>query len=248
MIKAVLFSLSVFSISTQAFAMHPDCALPNSDPDGDGYGWENGNTCIVVDVTSPQTPDGDLSNCDYSNAVNGWGWNPITRQSCPPLTDLVEQVSTLANGLQAEISGVWRCRDMNMTADYTDLSNNQAGCYIDSSRRDTSSSLCDVSWTTETYFQRVSEPLVVSSYGIWFKQDGTYSNIFFGQSATNPNPQSSINLSPFNLSGSWSVTNDGYSVEVDGVKKQKIGFEVFNGTKYMHLYDSDEYRTTCTKS
>jgi hypothetical protein len=50
------------------------------DHDGDGIGW-NGAVCEVTVPTN--------DNCDYSAAIYnaGWGYNPVTQQSCPPLAD-----------------------------------------------------------------------------------------------------------------------------------------------------------------
>ncbi|HEX8406751.1 MAG TPA: cellulase family glycosylhydrolase [Duganella sp.] len=59
----------VLSSMGQALAA-PTCASAASDPDGDGWGWENGQSCqVVVAATAPDCasaasdPDGD-----------GWGW------------------------------------------------------------------------------------------------------------------------------------------------------------------------------
>lgn len=56
------------------------------DSDGDGYGWNGVATC------DPGNGDGsgtsNTGNCDYTDAAlyNGWGWNPVTRSSCAPLS------------------------------------------------------------------------------------------------------------------------------------------------------------------
>jgi len=54
------------------------CSRPDSDPDGDGWGWENGRSCeagdagpIVPDDNNP-TPYCRLSNSDPDG--DGWGW------------------------------------------------------------------------------------------------------------------------------------------------------------------------------
>jgi len=50
------------------------------DYDGDGIGWNGTESCTVL------TAD---PNCDYSQAdqsySQGWGYNPVTGNSCPPL-------------------------------------------------------------------------------------------------------------------------------------------------------------------
>lgn len=63
-----LFCVAVFSL-TAGQSIAAVCADVNSDPDGDGWGWENGASCEVSAVAyqscnSPGSdPDGD-----------GWGW------------------------------------------------------------------------------------------------------------------------------------------------------------------------------
>ena len=59
------------------------CENASSDPDGDGWGWEDEQSCVVPDGGGTVTGDG----CDYSAAHlnSGWGWNAAARESCPPL-------------------------------------------------------------------------------------------------------------------------------------------------------------------
>ncbi len=60
--------LVVIAAPVSVFA-RPDCVSPDSDPDGDGFGWENGASCTVVASQKPwcqsrdSDPDGD-----------GFGW------------------------------------------------------------------------------------------------------------------------------------------------------------------------------
>ena len=68
------------------------------DSDGDGWGWDGSGSCRVTATI--------VDACDYSNAgaSDGWGWNPVSGTSCPPVTDVV------LTGLSAEIVGEWFCR------------------------------------------------------------------------------------------------------------------------------------------
>ena len=50
---------SVTSSSEPASVGHPACVSATSDPDGDGFGWENNDTCLLY--TSPSPRDGLLS-------------------------------------------------------------------------------------------------------------------------------------------------------------------------------------------
>ena len=101
----VLVVLSPLQISVAQTQSFPACASQSSDPDGDGYGWENG-TCLVahgphanVDCSTDRTgtPEvdsvththcevlaGNLDSLDTDQADNcidteplhdGWGWN-----------------------------------------------------------------------------------------------------------------------------------------------------------------------------
>ena len=56
-----------------------DTAAECIDSDGDGWGWNGTESCLVADTVDDQ--------CDYSDAdlYDGWGWNPVTRQSCAPV-------------------------------------------------------------------------------------------------------------------------------------------------------------------
>lgn len=60
------------------------------DNDGDGWGFIEYSRQSCQVETNDESPTTTLSpepNCDYSNAdiSNGWGWNPVTRQSCAPV-------------------------------------------------------------------------------------------------------------------------------------------------------------------
>ncbi|MEM7259404.1 MAG: carbohydrate-binding domain-containing protein, partial [Pseudomonadota bacterium] len=77
----------------------PACLTDNSDPDGDGWGWENNASCrvAVINNTECLDPDGD-----------GWGWNGT--QSCRPAMDSAEPAPTQQlTGLAAELVGSWQC-------------------------------------------------------------------------------------------------------------------------------------------
>ena len=76
----------------------PACLYADSDPDGDGFGWENRDTCIMTNQSAQNAPlacvddDGDgygwngrevcrvdIADCHDSDPVgDGWGWNGVT--------------------------------------------------------------------------------------------------------------------------------------------------------------------------
>lgn len=53
------------------------------DTDGDGWGWNGTDSCRVIASSSSTTT---THRCDYTDAdlYDGWGWNPIAGESCPP--------------------------------------------------------------------------------------------------------------------------------------------------------------------
>jgi len=73
--KTTFLLVGLFLLASHAGAQtHPICESAASDTDGDGYGWENGQSCIVtVSSTEGMCEDrGDFP----------WGWNPVTLTSC----------------------------------------------------------------------------------------------------------------------------------------------------------------------
>ena len=74
MIKRILLALTLVSFSPFINAQTlPTCESASSDSDGDGYGWENEQSCIVQSSQQGQCEDrGDFP----------WGWNPVTLSSC----------------------------------------------------------------------------------------------------------------------------------------------------------------------
>ena len=70
--SGILVFASLFSFTLHA--QYPTCQLENSDSDGDGYGWENNETCVVADDTS--SPHG-YPICQDANSDpdgDGYGW------------------------------------------------------------------------------------------------------------------------------------------------------------------------------
>ena len=64
---------------------YPVCCDASSDPDGDGWGWENSQSCVVTSQTGGGSSAGT---CDWygsiypvcQNTQSGWGWE--NNQSC----------------------------------------------------------------------------------------------------------------------------------------------------------------------
>ena len=78
MFTGLLGLLCVASVNAR-----PVCENPASDPDGDGFGWENNDTCIVVANTASQSSSGGLPDCrsaDSDPDGDGFGWE--SNDSC----------------------------------------------------------------------------------------------------------------------------------------------------------------------
>lgn len=72
---AVLFLSSVSMGYAQT--NHPDCAFASSDYDGDGWGYENNQTCVITDNSANDQPS--AGECIDSDG-DGWGWDGV--KSC----------------------------------------------------------------------------------------------------------------------------------------------------------------------
>lgn len=66
------------AMSQQSIAQSlPACNSPDSDPDGDGYGWENGNSCVTGTSSSSTTGTSGLVICSSASSDpdgDGYGW------------------------------------------------------------------------------------------------------------------------------------------------------------------------------
>jgi hypothetical protein len=65
-------------LMAQAVLAYPNCTSAASDPDGDGWGWENNQSCIVQKSTSSGYPTCSSAASDPDG--DGWGWE--NNQSC----------------------------------------------------------------------------------------------------------------------------------------------------------------------
>lgn len=94
-LSTILFS--VLSINPSFAQSRPVCASATSDTDGDGYGWENEQTCIVAV---------EQSQCEDRGGFP-WGWNATTLTSCR----LDEQPlgETRSTDLVDLFAGTWDC-------------------------------------------------------------------------------------------------------------------------------------------
>ena len=84
----------------------PACELANSDPDGDGWGWENNQSCVVVPLDTDPADDGEDStgNEDSSDDDNAEGEEPGTPTDPTPRSGgesivYTQDFETAADGL-----------------------------------------------------------------------------------------------------------------------------------------------------
>lgn len=107
LLKTILAIFALF-VAAGSAAATDYCESASSDPDNDGWGYENSKSCIVKvedtcnynnadlfdgwgwdSVNSKSCPpkESDTDTCDYRNSAlhDGWGWDPVNRMSCAPL-------------------------------------------------------------------------------------------------------------------------------------------------------------------
>lgn len=97
--QVIAFLVSLVTLPGVAQA-HPNCASALSDSDGDGYGWENGKSCLVT-AASAQLPLCATSESDSDG--DGYGWeNEKSCKVADTTTSLTnsEQISDSSNALK----------------------------------------------------------------------------------------------------------------------------------------------------
>lgn len=73
-----LMFVSAIAFAPVALAAAPSCTQIDSDPDNDGWGWENGQSCRVGTIIEKVHPDCQSPDSDPDG--DGWGWE--NSQSC----------------------------------------------------------------------------------------------------------------------------------------------------------------------
>ncbi len=72
----LLLGVPLVLISPTVAQATPFCEDANSDPDGDGWGWENNQSCLVQDEPAPSRfCPRDPSGLDWDTDGDGWGWH-----------------------------------------------------------------------------------------------------------------------------------------------------------------------------
>jgi len=86
-LAVLLTTITVSFFAPQAIAVLPVCSFASSDPDGDGFGWENKKSCRVSVQADPVEGIGICQSAASDPDGDGFGWE--SNKSC-----LVEFVST----------------------------------------------------------------------------------------------------------------------------------------------------------
>lgn len=134
-------SLTLLSVATQsAYAQLPNCQSAASDSDRDGYGWENGASCLVVASSASQssssssTSGGGLPTCASASSDSdndGFGWE--NGASCRVAASSGSSSSGSSSGGSTS-SGVPACVSANSDSDRDGFGwENNATCIVTAS-------------------------------------------------------------------------------------------------------------------
>ena len=93
---------------------HPVCELASSDPDGDGWGWEDNRSCIVVTVDGDDTDDGEDSTDDNEGTDdNAEGDEPNTPADPEPDSDKNDSPVVYSQDFEAAQDGLYQSDQLN---------------------------------------------------------------------------------------------------------------------------------------
>ncbi len=234
LLSTILFN--VLSFNPSYAQSRPVCFSATSDSDGDGYGWENEQTCIVA---------AEQSQCEDRGGFP-WGWNPSSETSCR----LDEQVTTNANPNTIEdlVVGTWVCNSMYL-ASPPFSSNPVAPPFEDE--------VITAMWSY--YFRLISgqdAAQTLSQKLITLRTDGTasVSNAFVPDeqrfsSGSTPGQGTYVPA----IERTWTVSDsrllitDGGADPLLNSRQSGFSFEKINGVDFLHLYSSTTRRLTCIR-
>ena len=124
------------TITTSNSQTFPTCSNANSDPDGDGYGWENNRSCLVAEtVTDESVADIETTTdhpvCSDSNSDpdgDGYGWE--LGRSC-----VVAQNTTPNTNNKAPVADPVACTGPNPDSDGDGFGfENGQVCFVDAKK------------------------------------------------------------------------------------------------------------------
>lgn len=253
------YLMTVLTVFCSTASAAPVCQNGSAtDPDGDGWGWENNASCMVTggDEAGGGSADGgntgggetsSTAGCDYSFAGDngGWGWNSTTGESCPPDNTGQTQQPTgnpVSIVREPSILGNWECNEMDLRRD----SSWEPG--VSHSPGYSGNDITGVYWGNQFGLYSSGDngrqgQGHFSKKRYEFNADGTvaiytnYTEIY----ATDTLPAYSFWASSSQVAWDW----QGYSLLIDGTATHRVGFENYQGTDFLHIYQSDWERTTC---
>jgi len=208
----------------------PDCVSADSDVDGDGFGWENEQSCLVVGGQAQQAQIGQCIDSDG----DGFGWNGVA--TCDPSSSALDDFITGA------LVGAWSCNNQVMRPS-TDAPSaaSVAGCRLDAQ----SGSTCSISWLDEVRNSSVGVgTLLGGQYWLDLDTDGT------GTRSTllrDPSVSEQVAVIPFEATDvDWNFRDSSLFFDNDEPITQ-VAFQNDDGTRYVILYNSDTSRDRCSR-
>lgn len=118
----MLFLVSGLFFANPSFAQNiPNCTSPSSDSDGDGYGWENNESCVVVSTTNVTSG----GRCEDRGGYP-WGWNPVTLEPCRLDSPSSNTTASSNSLIGINVVGNWYCRAQITTSDFFEPTFNRA--------------------------------------------------------------------------------------------------------------------------
>lgn len=236
---SMFFLLGIWA--TGAYAQsYPNCTSPDSDHDGDGYGWEEEATCIMP-----------ANSCEDRGGYP-WGWNPTSLTSCRLDVQGSESTSSL---LDKVVVGSWICKDMVLSSGYYDPGVSRSGPQANTT---VAWQMSGISSSNAGYFPDESQPEECHYFsGAQYPQISMLEFSASGEVKVEQNLgllSTSEGCSPSSRTefyrseiGEWSF--DGYLPTVAGESFKSIAFQSvqFEGSTYelMHLNRTDYSRLSC---
>lgn len=120
----IAIAVSPLFSKTAAAQVTPDtCQTVISDPDGDGWGWEHGASCIVAS----DYPVAEYNWCNGANADpdgDGWGWENNATCIVPLTTGLTETATPACTSNTSDSDGDGRGWEDGQSCASTDTNAN----------------------------------------------------------------------------------------------------------------------------
>jgi len=224
----------------------------DTDPVGDGWGWNGSTSCRVGD-TSGSTTTNTGACVDTDPVGDGWGWDGaascLVGSTVQPTMEAQQQT-----GMAAELVGEWNCYSGIIAQEEWAIDNsaNQlpsvpalaGGCVQFSSIRSypLDVSQCDIKW--QAAYLTSSHELGQLDYHLsrLVLNDDLSGTVQRGYVQDYSGVASGY-VDPVNIS--WRL--NGFQFYIDGSPLHRIAFETWNGNEYFSYYNNDENRTTCKR-